>query len=104
MHRNLSVLSMSWFNVLCKGMSIAKTVHSAKLDKSEFAALTLLMILQQARELFPTNKKIEDQINNLFKEMSKYFKENYSDTSVRLGNLVLMLSEINVRSNCVVVL
>lgn len=54
------------------------------------------MVLQQARKLFPANKNIAAQINNLFAEMNKHFKENYADTSVRLGNMILMLNEINV--------
>lgn len=96
LHSNLSLLADSWLNVLLKGMTIAKSVHSLKLDKTEFSALTLLLILQQARELYPTNKKIAAQISTLFNELNKHFKENYADTSVRLGNLVLLLNELNV--------
>lgn len=79
-----------------KGLLIAKNVHQHRLDKTEFAMLTLLLILTQAKEMFPSNKEISAQLDALFKEMNAYFKENYSDTAMRLGALVLMINDINV--------
>lgn len=77
-------------------MKICKSVHTEKLDKTEFAMLTLLLILYEARNLFPSNKDINDQLSELFKAMDKHFKENYSDTAMRLGTLIIMLGELGV--------
>ncbi|KAI6184700.1 hypothetical protein M3Y97_00624300 [Aphelenchoides bicaudatus] len=95
LRKNLPILSSTWYSVLRKGMQIGRNVHSSKLDKTEFSALTFLMVLQQAQKLFPNNKLIDAQINTLFKEINKYFKENYADTALRLGNLVLLLNDLD---------
>ncbi|KAI6195993.1 hypothetical protein M3Y94_01056100 [Aphelenchoides besseyi] len=92
---NLPVIAKSWYELFLRGMRIGQRFHEAHLDKTEFALLSQLLVLTEAREMFPTSKAVAQRLADLFQEMKDYHETSYSDVALRLGNVILLLNDIN---------
>ncbi|KAI6221487.1 hypothetical protein M3Y99_01542800 [Aphelenchoides fujianensis] len=66
---NLPVIAKSWYEMFLRGMRIGLRFHEAHLDKTEFALLSQLLVLTEARELYPSVKAIAHRLSDLFQEM-----------------------------------
>ncbi|KAI6234633.1 hypothetical protein M3Y99_00782300 [Aphelenchoides fujianensis] len=93
--QNVPVAAGFGFEMLRNGLQVARRFHAARLDRVEFAALTLLMILKDAKEMRPQCAQIDRQISRLFCELSDHHRANFSDVALRMGNFVLLLNDIN---------
>ena len=55
------------------------------------------MCLQAAQRVEPKNTKIADAINAMFEALRDRYEKNFDDIAVRLGNMILLSSETEVR-------
>jgi hypothetical protein len=82
------------FDVLKVAVNAAVKFHRARLDEAEMTVICHLMALRKASILFPDNVHIQANINALFESLREHYEENYEDVAIRMGNLILLINEV----------
>jgi amino acid permease len=78
-------------------LNTANQIHIARMNEAEWAVMFQVMSLKSAIKLFPKHStNLQESINDLFGHLQRYYKKNFDDLALRLGNLVLMLESIEV--------
>uniref|UniRef100_A0AC34GRB8 NR LBD domain-containing protein n=1 Tax=Panagrolaimus sp. ES5 TaxID=591445 RepID=A0AC34GRB8_9BILA len=83
-----------YYKMLCG----AKSIVDHELDDYEFAALVQLTLISIAVEVLPDAQNIRARLQPyqraLMNALQKHYNENYGETAVRLGNLILLIGEM----------
>ncbi|KAI6224138.1 hypothetical protein M3Y95_00851500 [Aphelenchoides besseyi] len=74
-------------------------IHNLKMEDTEHSALYQIFALSTAARMFPTNKEIRARLNQLFALLKSHYQEGQNDLPIRLGNMVLLLSELEALTN-----
>lgn len=77
-----------------ESMNAVEFMHNARFEDVEHSAFFHIFALNTASKLFPNNKQIKTELNRLFKMLKEYFEQNYENPGLRIGNIILMLAEL----------
>uniref|UniRef100_A0A914BYR1 NR LBD domain-containing protein n=1 Tax=Acrobeloides nanus TaxID=290746 RepID=A0A914BYR1_9BILA len=73
-------------------------LHSYRFDEAELAVLMQLMLINLLMDANNGIEKFDENVNlyrnQIFEDLQKHYHASYEDVGVRMGNLILMLSEI----------
>ncbi|KAI6184777.1 Nuclear receptor subfamily 5 group A member 2-like protein [Aphelenchoides bicaudatus] len=76
-------------------LTVAQKLHSARLDEVEVAVMFQIIALKGAQRLFiEKDEAVRMELNQLFKCLRDYFESKFDDTSIRMGQLILLTDEI----------
>jgi hypothetical protein len=78
-------------------MDAAAKLHSLKLDEVDLAILFQIISLRAASKLPKKGKVFETMLNRLFMSLQEHFENNYDNVGIRLGNILMALSIIEVK-------
>ncbi|KAI6170260.1 Innexin [Aphelenchoides besseyi] len=76
-------------------LDVAQRFHNAHLDRIEYSTLLTLCLMKEAQVLFPNVREIAEHTNEILRQIKQYHDENYRDSTVRFGDMILLLYEIN---------
>lgn len=85
----------------CSTYGLDKSVqfHKYQLDKVECAVLFQIHALKTAKTMFPNYTSISTNLNFLCRDLLLYYdQQNYGNVSIRMGNVVLSITLIQVRA------
>jgi hypothetical protein len=77
-------------------LAVVANFHAYKFEDFELATIFHIYALKTAIRMFPHNKKLPEQLNQVFCELRKEYDDEFDHIAVRLANTVLMVGEINV--------
>lgn len=77
-------------------LNASAKLHHARLDEAESATMCQIITLRIASRLFPSNQRLQTEMNQLFENLRVHYSENFDDFATRLGNLILLTNEIEV--------
>lgn len=80
-------------------MYTASQLHLLKLDELDLSILFQIVALRAASKLPNKGKLFEQKLNNLFLNLKRNFEENYDNVALKMGNLILASTLIQVLSS-----
>uniref|UniRef100_A0A7E4UQ25 Nuclear receptor domain-containing protein n=1 Tax=Panagrellus redivivus TaxID=6233 RepID=A0A7E4UQ25_PANRE len=91
----LAGVERSYYMKMLQG---AHTLLEHELDDYEFATLVQLTLIYIAGDVLPNSAKIRAKfapyVQSLMRALQKHYEENYGETAVRMGALILLVSEM----------
>ncbi|CAD5213934.1 unnamed protein product [Bursaphelenchus xylophilus] len=75
-------------------LAAAKKLHMARLDDTELSVMLHIMAVKMAIRAFPENSQLNPHLNNVFEGLRSHYEANFDDVAVRMGNLILLINEI----------
>jgi hypothetical protein len=74
--------------------ALSARFYDARLDDTEQAALIHLLLLETMSSVLEKPQVIARYVNETFRKLQMHYEQNYDDIPIRLGELVLLLQEI----------
>ncbi|KAI6204646.1 hypothetical protein M3Y94_00700200 [Aphelenchoides besseyi] len=75
-------------------LEMASRLHSLHFEDFEHSAIFHIFALQLTSKILKNNSSVRSQLSDVFEQLRDYYTANFNDVAVRLGNVVLILSEM----------
>ncbi|KAI6233998.1 Nuclear receptor domain-containing protein [Aphelenchoides fujianensis] len=89
-------VSQKFEDLLVVSMRSMRSFHANGMNLSDFSILCQLTALRTAIASYPNNTRLKTQLNRLFRTIQRFFGNSNDGPSLRIGSLVLLISEMEV--------
>ncbi|KAH7708904.1 hypothetical protein AAVH_23842, partial [Aphelenchoides avenae] len=77
-------------------MDAATKMASARLDETEYAVLTLILLVSSVRKYVQQTDSfpLAPLLDGVFRELKRHYEQNYEDVALRLDNIIQLAHEL----------
>ncbi|KAI6220055.1 hypothetical protein M3Y99_01623600 [Aphelenchoides fujianensis] len=93
--RDPQIVARSLLSLHVNGMKTIVKYSLYDMEAEDFAFICHIFALYAASQMRPNKADIQQQLDRTFRTVEKHYEENFKNTALRLGNLVLSLNEAN---------
>ncbi|KAI6174577.1 Nuclear receptor domain-containing protein [Aphelenchoides bicaudatus] len=88
------LVATSGFKLYTSVIQYSERIYQSRISESEYSAIQLVLLLQTAIRLRPTNVELKKRLNQLFIALQRHMNENFENIALRMDEFMLNLERV----------